>query len=139
MAEGKLIRYWVFMKEKPDEIVGSFCFQNLLKDPYRSCCLGYKFSRKYLHRGFAYESIQKGIDVVFNEYRMHRIEAYVMLNNEPSLKLIEKLSFQYEGIAFSYAKINGIWSDHKRYSLINPMDLVSYDSEAGNFTTGLWN
>lgn len=122
MAEGKVLRYWVFLKDKPEELVGSLSFQNFLREPFKSCSLGYKFSQKYLRRGYAYESISKGIEVIFDEYHMHRIEAFIMENNEPSLGLIEKLSFQNEGISYSYARINDVWTDHKRYSLINPKE-----------------
>jgi ribosomal-protein-alanine N-acetyltransferase len=123
MAAGKLIRYWVFRKEKPEEIIGSFCFQNLLKEPYQSCCLGYKFSHRYHHQGYATESIRKGIEVLFEECHMHRIEAFIMPANKPSRRLAERLSFQFEGISYSNARINGEWTDHMRYSLINPRDL----------------
>lgn len=122
MSEGKLIRYWVFLKDQPDDIAGSVCFQNFLNKPYKSCCLGYKFSSRYLHQGYASESIRKCIDIIFNEYHMHRIEAFIMENNEPSLRLIERLSFQFEGLSRSYARVCGIWTDHRRYALINPTD-----------------
>lgn len=120
IAEGKLIRYWVFLKGHPEEIIGSLCFQNILKDPYLSCCIGYKFASKYQHQGYAIESITKGIEIIFHEYHLHRIEAHILPENLPSLNLIEKLSFRYEGITYSYARIGGAWKDHKRYSLINP-------------------
>ncbi len=120
MSEGRLSRFWVFTKEKPDEIIGSICFQNILREPYRSCSLGYKFSHRYLHLGYAYESLSKCIEIIFKEYPIHRIEAFIMENNLPSLRLIERLSFQYEGISHDYARIEGVWTDHRRYSLINP-------------------
>ncbi|MDD3172655.1 MAG: GNAT family N-acetyltransferase [Herbinix sp.] len=122
MSEGKLLRYWVFTKDSPNTLIGSICFQNILREPYRSCSLGYKFSYKYLHQGYASESLKKCIEIVFEEYPIHRIEAYIMENNEPSLRLIERLSFRQEGLSCSYARIGGNWTDHLRYSLINPKD-----------------
>lgn len=119
MTEGKLLRYWVFLKENPNEIVGSICFQNFLMGPYKSCSLGYKFSHNYSHKGYAYESIQKGIEIMFDDHHLHRIEAFIMPHNQASTKLINRLHFTFEGISYSYAKINGIWSDHNRYALIN--------------------
>lgn len=124
MAEGKLIRYWIFFKDAPDEIIGSICFQNILREPYQSCCIGYKISSKYQRQGYAEESIRKGIQIMFEEYHMHRIEAYIMPKNEASLNLIEKLSFTFEGSALSYARINGVWSDHKQYALINSEEMI---------------
>lgn len=122
MLEGKLLRYWVFLKDNPDEIVGSLCFQNFLKGPYQNCSLGYKFSQKYQHMGYAYESLHKGIDILFSEYPVHRVEAYIMPDNKPSIRLIEKLDFTREGLSYSYANINGNWADHLMYSLINPRE-----------------
>lgn len=123
MAEGKLLRYWVFLKENPEEIIGTVCFQNFLKAPYQSCCIGYKLAEKYTHQGYAYESIQKAIEIILEVYHIHRIEAFIMPNNLPSLRLIEKLGFICEGLSISYALVNGIWSDHKRYTFINPEDI----------------
>jgi ribosomal-protein-alanine N-acetyltransferase len=123
-AEGKLLRYWVFLKENPNEIIGTVCFQNFQKEPYLSCCLGYKFARKYTHNGYASESIQKGIEIMIKDYNIHRIEAFVMPNNYSSIRLIERLSFIYEGISYSYAKVNGVWSDHRRYAYINYGTLI---------------
>ncbi len=126
MADGKLLRYWVFLKDHPEEIIGSICFQNLLKDPYYSCSLGYKFSQKHQHLGYAAESISKGIDILFNEYNLHRVDAFIMPNNNSSLKLIERLGFEYEGTSKSYARINGIWADHMHYALINHNEIGRY-------------
>lgn len=123
IAEGKLIRYWVFRREQPEEIIGSVCFQNLLKEPYHSCTLGYKISHRYLRKGYALESIQKCIELVFEEKQLHRIEAFIMPENIPSLRLIDRLSFTCEGISHSFARIHGGWADHLRYSLINPKEL----------------
>lgn len=123
MLEGKLLRYWVFLKDNPDDIIGSICFQNFLKAPYYSCSLGYKFSETYWHQGYAYESINKALDLLYDEYPIHRIDAYIMPNNLPSIKLIKKLKFIYEGTSYSYANIYGTWEDHKRFARINPRDL----------------
>lgn len=119
MAEGKLLRFWVFLKDHPEEIIGSFCFQNFLRAPYQSCSLGYKFDQRFHHQGFAYESILKGIEILFDTYPIHRIEAYIMPSNLPSIRLIERLDFHYEGLSSSFANINGQWSDHKRFAFIN--------------------
>lgn len=120
ITEGKLLRYWLFSKDNSEEIVGSLCFQNFLMGPYHSCSLGYKLSHKYHHQGYAIEGTQKGIKIMFDQYHIHRIEAFIMPNNLSSIKLIERLNFTYEGLSYSYANINDLWSDHKRYSLIHP-------------------
>jgi ribosomal-protein-alanine N-acetyltransferase len=126
MAEGKMIRYWIFLKNHPEEIIGTICFHNILSIPYQSSFLGYKISGKYEHLGYAFESIQKAIEVIYETNHIHRIEAYIMPNNSLSLRLIKKLGFHYEGLCISYAHINGRWEDHERYALINPQDIVGH-------------
>ncbi|MGF7144403.1 ribosomal-protein-alanine N-acetyltransferase [Anaerotaenia torta] len=120
-AEGKLLRYWAFLKNKPDEIAGSVCFQNILKEPYHSCSIGYKFGGKYQHQGYALECIRRSIELMFSEYHLHRINAFIMQENTPSLQLIKRLSFHYEGTCQAFARINGIWTDHEHYALVNPV------------------
>lgn len=131
MLDGKLLRYWVFLKNQPNEIIGSFCFQNFLRGPYQSCSLGYKFSGKYHNQGYAYESIKKGLEHLLSEYPIHRVEAFIMPKNYPSIKLIEKLNFKYEGISYSYANVNGSWEDHLRYSYINTLDTMAANTLHG--------
>jgi len=122
MLEGKRIRFWLFLKDNPNEIIGSVSFQNFLGEPYKSCVIGYKIGSRYLRRGYAYEAVRKALYIIFNDYRMHRVEAYIMPENVPSLRLAEKLCFNYEGISYSFAYINGKWRDHMRFSIINPND-----------------
>ena len=124
MLEGKLLRYWVFLKDNPDQIIGSVCFQNFLMGPYRNCSLGYKFDYRYHHQGYAYKSVRKGIEYMFEQRHMHRIEAYIMPNNLPSIRLIERLHFHFEGLSISYAKIAGKWTNHNCYALINPKEIL---------------
>jgi ribosomal-protein-alanine N-acetyltransferase len=123
IADGKLLRYWIFLKNQPEEIIGTVCFQNLLREPYLSCSLGYKISKNHLHQGYAAEAINRCIELMFREYRMHRIDAFIMPSNIASLKLIERLGFVYEGTSNAFARINGQWADHMHYALISPSNL----------------
>jgi len=65
------------------------------------------------------EAIQKGIEIMFNEFGLHRIEANIMPGNKPSLRVVEKLGFYNEGLAYKYLKINGKWEDHIHMVLLN--------------------
>ena len=85
-----------------------------------TCTIGYKLDQHYIGQGYALEALEKAIDVVFDELGFHRIEALIHPKNEPSLHLIEKLGFEFEGIAKSCIRLNNKWTDHLRYALINP-------------------
>ena len=63
--------------------------------------------------------VQEVIEIVFKDYNLHRIEAFVHPSNAPSIALLEALSFQKEGTAISAAMLNGQWQDMYRYALVN--------------------
>lgn len=116
---GSSFRLWVFKKEDDSRIIGSVCFTNIVSGAFLSCYLGYKLDKDEINKGYMTEAIQKGIEVMFNEFGLHRIEANIMPKNIRSLKVVEKLGFYKEGLSYKYLKINGKWEDHIHMVLIN--------------------
>jgi ribosomal-protein-alanine N-acetyltransferase len=116
--QSKLLRFWVFLRRDPQTIIGTVNFYNIIPGAYSSCQIGYKLDKEYTGNGYAIESIQAGMGVLFEEYRLHRIEANIMPRNDRSINLIKKLGFTYEGTSKSSIKINNQWEDHDRYSFI---------------------
>lgn len=119
MLQSKLLRYWVFLKDSPQAIIGSINFYNIIKGSYYTCQLGYKFDCHHTGKGYALESIRAGMQILFSDQRIHRIEANIMPLNVRSVNLIEKLGFNYEGLSKSSIHINHKWEDHSRYAYIN--------------------
>lgn len=115
----KYLRLYVYLKNKPSQIIGTISFNNIKEAPFSSCMLGYKFDQEFHHQGYASESLVKGISIIFKEFRLHRIEAYIMSTNTDSLRLIERMGFHYEGSAYHSVQINDKWETHRRYALIN--------------------
>ena len=101
------------------QLIGILTFSQIVMGPFKSCYIGYNQDRKKLGNGFMTEAIRKGIDIVFNQYGLHRIEGNVMPSNRASINLLEKLEFDYEGTAKDYLMINGKWEDHMHYVLLN--------------------
>lgn len=116
------VRFYVFKKEQPDKIIGTICFRNITRSVYQACEVGYKFDHNFQHQGYAFEALCMGIAVMFEDQRLHRIEANVMPENTSSIHLLETLGFALEGTARSFAYIHGRWQDHLRYSLITNSD-----------------
>ncbi|BCN28745.1 GNAT family N-acetyltransferase [Anaeromicropila herbilytica] len=121
MLQMKHIRYYIFEKENMNRIIGCISISNIIRGAFLSCQLGYKIDHRHQKKGYATESISKCIDIIFSDYSLHRMEAMIMPSNSASIHLIEKLGFHYEGLSPSFAKINGEWEDHRRYSLINTL------------------
>ena len=111
--------FYVFLKDDPDTIIGTVCLYDISK-VYAKADIGYKFSSKHHHQGYASEAVEKIIDIAFTELGLHRICAHVMESNLPSLRLLTGLGFEKEGICRDYLCLNGIWTDHLQYSLLAP-------------------
>ncbi len=121
IIRGNRLRLWIFKKEDGNffKTIGTIAFTNILRGSLSSCLLGYKLDAKEVNKGFITEALQKGIDIMFNRYKLHRIEANIMPRNRASMKVVEKLGFHNEGLALKYLKINGEWEDHVHMALLN--------------------
>ncbi len=118
--DGTSFRYFVFLTNHPDTIIGTVSFSNIIKGAYHSCILGYKFLPEYKGNGYATESVSRMITALFEENHMHRIEAFTLPHNLPSVSLLLRLGFRFESIAHSIIKLESGYTDHNRYILINP-------------------
>lgn len=119
MMESNSLRLWIYKKEDNKKIIGSIGFTNIIRGPFLSCFLGYKLDKDEVNNGYMTEAVKKGIEIIFNEFKLHRIEANIMPKNKPSLAVVNKLGFENEGIGKKYLKINGKWEDHIHMVLFN--------------------
>lgn len=115
--KGNRIRFYFFMKNMPQRIIGTVSFSNM-RHAFHSCQIGYKLDPLFQHQGYALEAVRAAIDIASAECSLHRIEAYVLPSNQPSIRLLKHLDFELEGTARDYAIINGQWKDHLQYSLL---------------------
>ena len=57
-------------------------------------------------------------DHCFFTLGLHRMEICIRPENAPSLRVVEKLGFRYEGLRRRYIHINGDWRDHFCFGLV---------------------
>lgn len=117
---GTMVRYYLFEKNNPLTIVGTVSFRSISQAYYKSAILGYKIDRDYRRRGYARESIERGLVVMDNDLGLHRIEATVMPENIASINLLESIGFEREGLLKDKFKLNGKWEDHYLFAFIFP-------------------
>lgn len=114
--ERKLIRFWILKKED-NKLIGNICLSNIIMGNFRSCYMGYKLDCDEINKGYMTEAIKKVVEIMFNEYGLHRIEVNVMPRNIRSLKVMKKLNFEEEGYSRRYLEINGKWEDHVHFAI----------------------
>ena len=116
--KNSLLRLYLFEKENPFKIIGTVSFRNISQTFYQCATLGYKMDKDYRRKGYMSEAITKGMEIMDKELHLHRVEAIVLPSNEPSIRLLEKLDFQREGLIRDKVFLNGQWEDHYLYSYI---------------------
>ncbi len=54
----------------------------------------------------------------FSRLNVHRVRVAAATDNHPSLKVIHRLGFRFEGIAREAERCNGRWLDHAVFALL---------------------
>lgn len=121
MADKQLVKFWLFAQEDADlqRPLGHVSYSNLVWGAFRSCFLGYSLDQQATGRGYATEALRESLRFVFEELRLHRVEANIMPSNRASIQVVKKLGFACEGQSPKYLKINGQWEDHLHYVMRN--------------------
>ena len=79
---------------------------------HRSCELGYWLRLDATGRGLMTESAKACVDFALSRLGVHRIRCAAATDNYPSLRVIARLGFRFEGIARQAEYVGGRWVDH---------------------------
>ncbi|MBK3494729.1 GNAT family N-acetyltransferase [Viridibacillus sp. YIM B01967] len=116
--QGTLYSFGIFLTEDK-RLIGNITLSEVVQGDLQSCWIGYYLDKMQNGKGYTTEAVKLAVYYVFNELKLHRIEAGVMPRNGASIKVLEKVGFYKEGIAKENARINGRWEDHQILSIIN--------------------
>ncbi len=113
-----------------DRLIGSCGTLNLDDGSYE---LGYWIGEPYARRGYMTEALASLLPFIFENLRLHRIEAAVLPENAASRALLKKVGFREEGYARQFLRINGEWQDHVLFGMLagDPRPVVHTVIEGG--------
>jgi ribosomal-protein-alanine N-acetyltransferase len=120
VARGNIEQDGLVSADINGQILGVCNFTNIVRGPLQACYLGYSIDKMLEGQGIMREILEAGIAYIFDEFKLHRIMANYIPNNERSGHLLRSLGFEEEGVAKSYLKVAGSWQDHVLTSKINP-------------------
>lgn len=100
-------------------LVGTFGFQHG-DERNEKVEVGYWLAPPYQGRGLAQRSLRLVLAAAFEHTTVHRVVARVQTDNTPSLSLLEKLGFRFEGVEREGMKFAEGRRDHRVYSLLRP-------------------
>ena len=115
----RLVPLWITLKDDPTIIIGRVSYFNIAHGGMMLAQIGYHLDKAYTGQGYMTEAITETCRMMFDDLKMHRIEAFILPENEKSLNLIKRCGFTYEGTRHSYMSINGVYRDHETFYLLN--------------------
>lgn len=110
-------RWAIQLKEQPT-LLGT-CGLFAWNRGWRKCTIGYELNTKVQGNGYMQEALHACIDWGFERMQLNRIEAQVHPSNEASIKSLERLGFQKEGVLRQLGFWNGQFHDMFQYALLS--------------------
>jgi len=106
-----------FAVEVDGEFAGQLNVSGITYGSLSSASIGYWVSERYAGRGVTPTAVALATDHCFFGLGLHRMEICIRPENAPSLRVVEKLGFRYEGLRRRFIHINGDWRDHFCFAL----------------------
>ena len=99
------------------EFAGQLNVSSITYGSLSSATIGYWVSERFAGNNVTPTAVALATDYCFTGVGLHRMEICIRPENTPSLRVVEKLGFRYEGLRRRYIHINGDWRDHFCFAL----------------------
>ena len=106
-----------FVIEYDGQLAGQLNVSSIAYGSLSSATIGYWVSERFAGKGATPTAVALATDRCLFGVGLHRMEICIRPENEPSLRVVEKLGFRYEGLRRRYIHINGDWRDHFCFGL----------------------
>ncbi|MDX6528528.1 MAG: [ribosomal protein S5]-alanine N-acetyltransferase [Blastocatellia bacterium] len=113
----RAILKWGIARRTDDLLIGSVTLFNLDFN-HRRAEIGYALGREHWGQGYMHETLMALLKYAFEVLDLHRIEADVDPRNAASIRTVEKLGFQREGVLRERWQVNGEIQDAFFYGLL---------------------
>lgn len=117
IREDNAYPFFIF-REQDEALVGGCTLSGVQRGVQQSCTLGYWAGEKYAGQGYVTAAVRALIPYVFEELKLHRLQAACLPENERSRAVLRKCGFTEEGHARGYLRINGMWRDHVVFAIL---------------------
>ena len=106
-----------FAIEVDGEFAGQLNVSSIAYGSLSSATIGYWVAERFAGRNVTPTAVALATDHCFFTMGLHRMEICIRPENAPSLRVVEKLGFRYEGLRRRFIHINGDWRDHFCFAL----------------------
>ena len=116
-SEPRKVYFWKVLLKPSDEFIGIAGY-SLSADKFNRGEIYYKLLPSHWGKGYATELGRGLIDLGFNHFRLHRVEAGVATENTRSINVLEKIGMTREGLHRKVLPIRGKWVDNFHYAIV---------------------
>ncbi|MEM9027008.1 MAG: GNAT family protein [Pseudomonadota bacterium] len=117
LREDQGYAFFLFRTED-DRMVGGLTLSNVRRGVTQAAALGYWIGAPFAGQGYMTEAVGTVAYFAFDVLRLNRLEAACLPSNTSSIRVLQKVGFQHEGLARRYLKIAGAWQDHLLFALL---------------------
>jgi ribosomal-protein-alanine N-acetyltransferase len=110
--------FFFIVRSADEKIVGTIALSQIFRKRFQNAYLGYLLGSGFTGNGFMTEAVRLVLKFAFLDLKLHRVEANVQPDNEPSKAVLRRNGFINEGYSRKYLKIGGRWRDHERWAII---------------------
>jgi len=116
-VRSETISAWVLSDKETEKVIGWITVR-FDQPPHNRAELGYALARSAWRQGYATEAGRELLGHLFGTLALNRIEAFPHPENEASIRLLERLGFQREGVARKRHFMSGEFHDAAMYGLL---------------------
>ncbi|WP_026531009.1 GNAT family N-acetyltransferase [Haematomicrobium sanguinis] len=118
-ASATALPYILTLREDGEErLIGQVTVSTIMWGSARSASIGYWISEDVAGRGLMPTAVALATDHCFRGLNLHRVEINIRPENAPSLAVVRKLGFRDEGLRKKFLHIDGKWTDHRTFALL---------------------
>jgi len=117
-TSGKTMESFFICQNRDDAIAGTITLSQIFRKRFQNAYLGYLLGAGFTGKGYMSEGVRLVLRFAFLDLKLHRIEANVQPENEPSRAVLRRSGFTQEGFSRKYLKIGGRWRDHERWAIL---------------------
>lgn len=103
--------------DEKKSIAGVFNISEIVRGLFQNAYLGFYSTADFAGKGYMSAGLKLVLAKVFNELKLHRIEANIQPDNMQSILLVKNNGFRYEGFSPHYLKIDNEWRGHEHWAI----------------------
>jgi RimJ/RimL family protein N-acetyltransferase len=107
--------------DSENNLVGVYNITEIVRGCFQSAYLGFYAFEGFAGRGYMSAALKLVLSSIFNDLKLHRIEANIQPDNKKSINLVHSNGFINEGFSKNYLKVNNQWRDHERWAVTAEM------------------